>query len=111
MPRRFSRPSARAARERQQLHSVVLRAPGAAPARRWRLELFRTRRDGMFGCIEDVVGECVGHCAAGVVGLTKRDAKRDAKRHAKRHAAVVGAVRGGGRRGRAAPPEALDVRD
>ena len=107
MPRRFSRPSARAARERQQLHSVVLRAPGAAPARRWRLELFRTRRDGMVGCIEYVVGEYVGHCAAGVVGLTKRDAKRDAKRHA----AVVGAVRGGGRRGRAAPPEALDVRD
>ena len=84
MPRRFSRPSARAARERQQLHSVVLRAPGAAPARRWRLELFRTRRDGMVGCIEYVVGEYVGHCAAGVFGLTKR--------HAKRHGSVTRSV-------------------
>ena len=92
MPRRFSRPSARAARERQQLHSVVLRAPGAAPARRWRLDLFRTRRDGMLECVEYVVGDVCQYVVAGVVGLTKRLAKR--------HAAVVGAMCGGGRRGR-----------
>ena len=74
----------------------MLRAAGAAAARRWRLELFRARRYGMLECVEYVVGDVCQYVVAGVVGLTKRHANR----HAKRHAAVVGAVCGGGRRGR-----------
>ena len=86
----------------------MLRAAGAAAARRWRLELFRTRRDGMLECVEYVVGDVCQYVVAGVVGLTKRHAKRHAKRVTRPPSSArcgVAAVAG------VAAPEAQSLRD